>query len=159
MDQTWYNAYVSPKLKQLLQNPYVRAMNDTRALGLVAFGVVAVLVSWSGMKAIQTNYGLQQQIAKLQQQNQVAELENNNQKLRNEYYKTDEFLELSARRQFGKAAPGEKVYLVPKKVALANAPELSQDKKAAKLEADTHKPTYQKNFEAWMNFFLHRQHD
>lgn len=141
----------------MLKNPYIRALNDTRALGLVAFGVVALLVSWSGLKAIQTNYGLQQQIAKLEQENAVKKLENTNQKLRNEYYKTDEFLELAARRQFGKAALGEKVYLVPKKVALANAPEIKPETTQEQPNTETHKPTYQKNFEAWVNFFLNRK--
>ena len=144
------------KIKSLLKNPYLRMLNDTRALGLVGFGVVAVLVSWSGLKAIQTNYGLQKQIARLEQENEVQKLDNENQKLKNEYYNTDEFLELAARRQFGKAAPGEKVVLIPKKVALAHTVDLSGEKTKQKQASETHKPTYQKNFEAWVNFYLHR---
>lgn len=144
------------KLKLSTNSPYVKMLNDTRALGLVAFGVVAVLVSWSGLKSIQTNYELQKQIAQLEQQNKVKELENTNQKLRNEYYKTDEFLELAARRQFGKAAPGEKVYLVPKSVALANTVELPKNKQAEKQQSLVSKPSYQTNFEAWVNFYLNR---
>lgn len=144
------------KIKIFTKSPYLRSLNDTRVLGLVGFGIVAVLVSWSGVKAIQTNYGLQKQIARLEQENQVQSLENTNQKLKNEYYKTDEFLELAARRQFGKADPGEKVYLVPKKVALAQTVDLAADKTKAKQAAATHKPKYQQNFEAWINFYLHR---
>ena len=144
------------KMKNLTKHPYVRSLSDVRVLGLIGFCGVAVLVSWSGVKAIQTNYGLQKQIAQLEQENQVQRLDNTNQKLKNEYYKTDEFLELAARRQFGKAAPGEKVVLVPKKVALAHTVDLSEDKAKEKKTGETHKPTYQKNFEAWINFYLHR---
>lgn len=144
------------KLKDSSKHPYIKMLNDTRALGLVAFGVVAILVSWSGMKSIQTNYELQKQISQLEQQNKVKELENANQKLRNEYYKTDEFLELAARRQFGKAAPGEKVYLVPKNVALANTVNLPSAKDSKKQDSLVSKPAYQDNFEAWVNFYLHR---
>lgn len=144
------------RIKQILKHPYARALNDTRVLGLIAFGIIALLVTWSGIKSIQTNYGLQKQIAALTQQTEVKKLENTNLKLRNEYYKTDEFLELAARRQFGKAAPGEKVYIVPKSVALANtvAPPKAAD---TKTETKINKPKYQRNLEAWFNFFFHRQ--
>lgn len=145
------------KIKHLAKHPYVKLLSDSRSLGLIAFGAVALLVTWSGMKAVQTNYELQKQISKQQQANQVAKLENDNQKLKNQYYNSDEFLELAARRQFGKAAPGETLYLVPKSVALAHTKDLStKTKNKESKTATTHKPTYQKNFEAWVNFFLRR---
>jgi cell division protein FtsB len=145
------------KIKKYTKQPSFQTLNDSRTLGLVAFGIVAVLVSWSGVKSIQTNYELQKQISKLEQQNQVMKLENENKKLENQYYQTDEFLELAARRQFGKAVPGETVYLVPKKVALAHTVELAPSNKTESKERETHQPTYQKNFEAWIDFFLHRR--
>jgi cell division protein FtsB len=144
------------KIKSYVKHPYAQTLTDSRALGLVAFGVVAILVSWSGIKSIQTNYELQKQISKLTQQNQVAKLENENKKLENQYYQTDEFLELAARRQFGKAAPGETVYLVPKKVALAHTVDLNSSAPVEKPADEAHQPTYQKHFEAWVDFFLHR---
>ena len=130
-------------------------LNDTKNLGLIAFGVIALLVSWSGVNSIQANYELQKQISELTQQNTVAELENTNLKLRNEYLKTDQYLELAARRQFGKAAPGETVVNVPKKVALANTVEPKNV--AVKVETtEESKPFYLKNLQAWVDFFLHR---
>lgn len=150
-----YNTDVQEKLKQLLEYPLTSTLNDTRVLGLLGFGFIALLVTWSGIKSIETNYQLQKQISKLQQENTVAKLENANQKLRNEYYKTDTFLELAARRQFGKAAPGETLYLVPKKVALAHTIDIAQPS-SPKTDADS-RPFWQKNLEAWVNFFLHRQ--
>ncbi len=150
-----YNTDVQEKLKQILDHPYASMLNDTRVLGLLGFGFIAILVTWSGIKSIETNYQLQKQISQLQQENSVSKLENSNQKLRNEYYKTDTFLELAARRQFGKAAPGETLYLVPKKVALAHTVAIAQPA-APKTEADS-RPTWEKNLEAWVNFFLHRQ--
>jgi cell division protein FtsB len=146
------------KIKQILRHPKAAALNDTRVLGLLAFGVIALLVTWSGIKSIQTNYELQKQISELTQQNNVKKLENTNLKLRNQYFKTDSFLELAARRQFGKAAPGEKVYVVPKSVALANSIEIAKPKDV-KAEREANKPTYQKNLEAWRDFFFHHQQD
>lgn len=143
------------KIKDYTKHPTVKVLADTRALGLIAFGVIAILVSWSGVKSIQTNYELQKQISEAQQQNDIARLENNNQRLKNEYYKTDQFLELAARRQFGKGAPGETLYVVPKAVALANTVDTSSvaTEKPAKISK---KPFYQENIEAWFDFFLHR---
>ena len=144
------------KIKNHLNGGKLHFLKDTQNLGLIAFGVIAILVSWSGVKSIQTNYELQKQISEISQQNAVAELENTNLKLRNEYLKTDQYLELAARRQFGKAAPGETVIVVPEKVALANTVE--PKKSLPKVETtEEKKPLYLKNLQAWINFFLHRE--
>jgi cell division protein FtsB len=143
------------KIKNYQDHPRVQQLRDVRVLGLVVFAVLALLVSWSGVKVIQSNYALQRQITKLQQQNEVLQLTNNNLKLKNQYLNTSEYLELSARRQFGKAASGEKLILVPKQVALAHTTTPAQPSKKT-VKTQVHKPTYQRNFEAWMNFFLHR---
>jgi len=145
------------KLKSWHKKGYWRIFTDTSSLSLIAFGVIALIVSWNGLKAIQSNYEFQKQIARLEQQNEVSKLENDNLKLKNEYYNTDEFLELSARRQFGLAAPGEKVYLIPEKVAKANVVNTAKAAKPKVVMRVGDKPTYQKNFQAWINFFLHRQ--
>jgi cell division protein FtsB len=134
----------------------IRQLNDPRTLGLVAFGIIALLVTWSGAKAVQTNYDLQKKIARLEQQNQVQELENKNLDLKTQYLQTDEFLDLAARRQFGLAAPGETVVLVPKNVALAHTVDLSPAKKPTPTPSPP-TPGYQKNLESWLDFFLHRQ--
>lgn len=126
-----------------------------RAIGLTVFAIIAVMVTWSGIKAVQTNYGLQKQISTLEQQNQVQQLQNTNLKLQNQYLNTDEFIEITARREFGLAAPGEKELLVPKNVALAYTAKNPQATQAA-TKNQSQKPTYQKNFEHWINFFLHR---
>jgi cell division protein FtsB len=146
------------KIKNYPNYPDLRRLQDVRVLGLVMFVGITLLVSWSTISAIQTNYSLQKQISALQQQNQVLELRNNNQKLANQYYNTNQFLELAARRQFGKAAPNEKLLLVPKTVALAHTVDT---KSAAAKTATTpsHTSTYQRNFQAWMDFFQHRLND
>jgi cell division protein FtsB len=143
------------KIKKLLKHPLIKEFRDVRVMGLVVFGVIVLLVSWSGLQVIEANYQLQQQIAHLEQQTQVTELENNNLKLSNQYYNTDQYLELQARRQFGKGAPGEKLLLVPKSVALAHTVDIPDSTKAAAKQKPP-KPSYQRNFESWMSFFFHR---
>ncbi|MGZ6004902.1 MAG: FtsB family cell division protein [Candidatus Saccharimonadales bacterium] len=144
------------KIKKYQNHPYLLQFRDVRAVGLAVFGVIALMVTWSGIKAVQTNYSLQKQISSLQQQNDVAALQNNNLKLQNQYLETDQFLELTARREFGLAAPGEKVLLVPPAVALAHARDLSVESDNKQKVQTIDKPLYQQNFEHWIDFFLHR---
>ncbi len=144
------------KIKNLVKNPVWRNVRDVRFLGFMVFGVMVLLASWSGVTVIETNYELQKQIAQLGQQNEVQQLTNTNLKLQNEYYNTDTFLELTARKQFGKGAPGEKLLLVPRDVALAHAKQLPEPKTQAETKQANNQPTYQKNFNAWMNFLFHR---
>ena len=140
--------------KQTATN-FVQRLGDIRFTGQLIFVVVVLLVTWSGVKSVQTNYNLQKQISVLKQQNAVQQLENNNLKLQNDYFATDQYLELAARQNFGLANPGEKVLIVPESVALAytvEVPAIADD-----ISAEAQKPGYQKNVESWVNFFLHRQ--
>ena len=133
---------------------YARRMTDVRFLGQALFVVLVLLISWSGIKAIQTNYGLQKQISALRQQNSVIKLQNDNLELKNRYYNSDQYLELSARQNFGLAAPGEKELIVPRSVALSYTVDLPSDEPGG---AGSNQPVYQRNFESWIDFFLHRQ--
>lgn len=138
-----------------LGKKYLLSLRDVRNVGVLVFVIIVLLISWSGAKAIQTNYGLQKQISRLQQENDVAKLENANLNLRNQYYNTDQYLELTARANLGLGMPGETELLVPKSVALAHTvPEQSAE--AAQKTTVPKQPFWQRNFEAWMDFLLHR---
>jgi cell division protein FtsB len=133
---------------------YVLSLRDVRNVGLLVFTVIVLLISWSGVKSIQTNYGLQKQIAQLQQENQVQNLENSDQALQNQYYNTNQYLEITARENLGLAAPGETELLVSQSVALAHT--VKEPGTIATPSEVPKQPFWQRNFEAWMNFFLHR---
>jgi cell division protein FtsB len=138
---------------------YAEQLRDVRVVGLLVFAGIVLLISWSGAKAIDANYKLQKQISELEQQNQVQQLTNKNVQLQNQYYNTPQYLELAARQNFGLAAPGEVELIVPQTVALAhtvNLPDTDQ-KQAATTKGK--QPLYQRNFQAWMDFFLHRQNE
>ncbi len=133
---------------------FVKRLNDISFVGQAVFLVIVILISWSGIKTIQTNYGLQKQISALDQQNALQDLQNQNLKLQNDYYNSNQYLELAARQNFGLAAPGEKEVVVPQPVALAyttNLPTTPDNIGKAKP------PGYQRNFTSWIDFFLHRQ--
>jgi hypothetical protein len=68
---------------------------------------------------------------------------------------SNQYLELSSRQNLGLADPGETEVLVPASVAKAyetNLPSLTQSD-----VTKTKQPAYQRNFQSWVDFFLHRQ--
>jgi cell division protein FtsB len=136
---------------------FIKRLGDVRFAGQVLFVIIVLLISWSGIKTIQTNYGLQKQISTLKQQSNVQKLKNNNLALQNQYFNSNQYLELSARQNFGLAARGEKEVIVPQSVALAYTVDLPNSSK--QVSASDQQPTYQRNFESWMDFFLHRQNN
>lgn len=112
--------------------------------------VVALLLAmgwvWSTVDAINRNFKLQRQVDDLQQQIAVQELKNKSAELQNKYYASDEFLELSARERLNKAAPGEKVLILPKNTVS------SKDEVA---EVQTVTPVAERsNFDQWMYFLF-----
>ena len=144
---------MNSNLKQYQQRiiDYVMSLRDPRQAGQAIFVGLILLMTWSGIKTIQTNYELQKQISAQRQRNQVLQLQNANQRLQNEYFNSREYLDLTARRNLGLGAPGEKVLLVSKQVALANAPALP-----ANATQKTTETNQQSNVRAWIDFFLHR---
>jgi len=135
---------------------YVLQFRDVRAVGLLLFLVIVLLISWSGVKVIDTNYRLQKDISRLEQETQVLKLTNTNMKLENNYFETNQYLEIAARQNFGLAAPGEAVLNVPKEVALAHTVDLPDAEQEQVKKTVAKQPGYQRNFQAWMNFLLHR---
>jgi cell division protein FtsB len=134
---------------------FLQRLTDVGFLGQVLFVILVLLISWSGIKTIQTNYGLQKQITAVNQQNSLQKLQNDNLRLKNQYFNSNQYLELAARQNFGLAAAGEKEVIVPEHVALSYTVDLPSPTKP--IEAKAKQPAYQRNFEAWVNFFLHRQ--
>ena len=123
---------------------------NTHTIGLLVIVAIAVSVTYSSAKIIHKNYTLQQQITILQQQNQLQEQINVNQKLKNQYFTTDAYLELAARRYFNKSAPGERVVLVPETVANKHA--APPIKKKTVIISSTKDPWFIKNWRAWADF-------
>ena len=136
---------------------YADQLHDVRVVGLLTFALMILLISWSGVKAIDTNYRLQKQISQLQQQNDVAGLSNNNLTLQNEYFNNNQYLELAARQNFGLALPGETELLIPTSVAMAHTTDVKNVEDVQTTQTKAKQPAYQRHFQAWMNFFLHRQ--
>jgi len=142
-------------LDKIKNNQTLKMLFDSHNVGLYILVIIALSITWSSVKVIQKNYGLEKQITQLQQQVDVLDQQNKNQKLENQYYKTDAFLDLAARKYFGKASPSEKLILVPSEVSqkyVHSGIQVTAGSKSTKS-----KPKFVQNWQDWINFFLHRQ--
>lgn len=142
-------------IKNQLNFANLRSMLTIQNIGVVFIAIVALSVSWTSTKVIQRNYNLLKKISVLEQQVEIGEVAVANQKLMNEYYKTDAYLEIAARRQFNKALPGEKLMLVPKSLALQKVPSLVDKEDSNKLN----KTSSLNNWQKWMRFLSGRAID
>jgi hypothetical protein len=94
----------------------------------------------------------------MQQENEVKRLENSNLELSNQYYETDQYLELAARKQYNKALPGEKLLIVPSSVALAHTKDIDlPDVENSSMPLEESGPWYERNFNAWMEFLFRKE--
>jgi cell division protein FtsB len=143
--------FIQEKIQTYKKKLNDKGLYDVRLVVLVVVGLIAVSVFWNGAKIIQRNYELTQKVAEIQKENEVLELENRNKELQNQYLATDEFAELTARRVFGKASPGERVYIVPEEVAIA-----SLDQSSNVEEENSNSNIRRSNFEAWMDIYFGR---
>ncbi len=77
---------------------------------------------WGTVQAIQQNFVLQQQVDGIGQQIAFQDLENKTLEFENQYYGSNEYLELSARSHLNKSAPGEKLLILPQNTVSDKAP-------------------------------------
>lgn len=112
---------------------------------LMAAILMAAGFIWSTMGALQNNFVLQNQVDVLSSEVESSKLEADNLSLENTYFASSEYLELQARQQFGKAAPGEHMLILPANTVSDTIS--SQNKKSKSLISSS-------NFQAWLSFFF-----
>ncbi len=117
----------------------VTIQNVGVAIGLL----IALSWVWGASTTLQKNYTYQRQVDLNAQQIEVMKLQNENAAYQQEYYKSDEFLELSARERLGLASPGEKMVILPSSANIKDTEVVVQK------SVDT-----QSNFSRWMQFFF-----
>lgn len=145
------------KIRGIWNHKRTKQFTDVRNIGLYIFALIVLAIAWSAAKTVQSNYELQKEISALRQQNEVLKLYNQNTTLKNKYLQTDQFLELSARQNFGLAAPGEKVLLVPASVAAKYIDKSLMPKtEESTLATSDNRSEYIKNLESWRDFLLGR---
>jgi cell division protein FtsB len=143
---TIYTANAKIKMPDILKKLF-----DTRNAVFVLFVIIAFSLVYNTLKVIQRNYELQQQVDKLAAEVALIEIQNQNLKYNIEYYKTDAYLEVEAKRRFNLAESGEKVVLLPK-----DGDEEPEKFSSSGIEITTSKPKakYQENLDSWLTFIF-----
>ena len=116
--------------------------------GLVVALVVALVWLFGAVATLQKNYQHQRQVDTNAQQIEIMKLKNLNSSYQQAYLKSDEFLELSARENLGKALPGEKLVILPSSKEIKDSP---PDLPVTKPEE------VGDNFKRWVEFFLRKE--
>ena len=115
--------------------------------------VVALLVgaswAWGSIGLMQRNYGLQKELDKKYQQQQLIDLEVQNLTFKRNYFQSDEYKELAARQNLGLVMPGENVLILP-----PNSEEVKQSDLKEKSEEILAPITTPSNFDQWMDFLF-----
>ena len=82
------------------------------AIAILIF-IAMIIWVWATIVALNKNYEMEKQVEMGRLENEIQEIENENLKLQQVYFKTDEFLELAAREKLNKALPGEHLVILP----------------------------------------------
>ena len=135
---------------QKVKNRVVRLLSVANLLPVIVI-LVAVSWAWSTIGVIQRNFQFQRQVDQLRQEVALMELENDTLQYKIAYYKTPEYAELAARDNLNKAAPGEKVLVLP-----SNASNAEENKVPTNADGETTPAQQQSNFQQWL-YFLFRK--
>lgn len=113
---------------------------------LIAAGC-CLMWTWGSISAMTRNWTLSEELAERQRAKALLELEVETIELENEYYRSDEYKELSARKYQNKKLPGETMIYLP-----ANS-EAAKAKHDGARDDAIETPTLT-NFEQWMAFLF-----
>ena len=104
--------------------------------------VLALSWAWSTISVLAKNYDLSAQVEQARLDTDVMKLQNENLQLEQSYYKTPEYLELSARKLLNKAQAGEHLVILP------------QTEEQTPTTATTTTVVEKSNFEQWIDFLF-----
>lgn len=112
--------------------------------GLAIAVVIALSWVWGAVVTLQKNYKYQRQIDDNTQQIALTKLQNQTYQYQQAFYKSNEFLELSARAKLDKALPGEHLVVLPSSDAIKD---VTAAQKTIVVDNES-------NFAKWISFFF-----
>lgn len=124
--------------------------------------VIALIIAtswvWGSLQMMQRNYSLQKELDDKKRQLIIAQLDTENAKLEQRYYKTKEYQELAVREKLGLVSPGERVLILPDNSKaedkINNTDNFNNEQK--NIEHDIESSS---NFSQWMNFLFGDKHN
>ena len=133
-----------PDVPQLIQR--YRHLLTIQNAGLAIAVIIALSWVWGSVVTLQKNYKYQRQVDENNQRIELTKLQNKTYEYQQAYFKSDEFLELTARAKLGLALPGERLVLLPSSEGIKDTVSVQ---KASAVTADN-----ESNFARWMRFLF-----
>jgi hypothetical protein len=130
------------KIKYSLKHDFLTVEN------VVLFLAIVLCLTWTyqSIVAMSRNWTLSERLATEKKSLELLKVEVEAAELENEYYKTEEYQELIARKYLDKQLPGEHMVVLPENSEIAkNKYKVSEDEVLVKQYS---------NFEKWMKFLF-----
>lgn len=117
---------------------------------LVLFSAIVFCLAWTcgSISSMSRNWSLAQSLANREREKALLELEVETLELENEYYLSDEYQELAARKYQNKKLPGETMVYLP-----ANS-DTAKNKHATSTDESNTATVAMSNFEQWLKFLF-----
>ena len=131
------------RVKYYLKHDYLTVENVVLILAVV----LCLVWTYQSIKAMSRNWDLSEKLTAEKKQLELLTVETEAAELENEYYRSNEYQELMARKYLDKQFPGEKMVVLPE-----NSEE-AKNKHAEVKEVVEEKEDYS-NFEKWMKFLF-----
>jgi len=135
----------------MAKNNFKEFFTLNNAVFMAAVALSFFLV-WQTSIVVLDNYELQKEVDVLKDEVELLELENQKLSFNIEYYKTDAYLDLAARKNFNLRSPGENVVYVPRSEG-DSEPKASNDASVVEAVEDEKSSS---NFEQWLDFLFGR---
>ena len=113
--------------------------------GLTVAVLIALSWIWGAVVTLQRNYTYQRQVDANNQLIELTKVQSKTYQYQQAYYKSDEYIELTAREKLGKALPEEHLVLLPSSAGVQDTVTIA--KSTAPVEQDS-------NFTRWMRFLF-----
>ena len=142
-----YNMFMV-KLNTRVRRWWYRVKHSYLSGGNVVFGLAILLClfwTYGAIAAMTQNWELAETLREKQQELARLEIEVETMEIENEYYASDEYKELAARRLEDKKLEGEVMVVLPKN---------SEEAKNKHAESGEDEETERSNFEVWMDFLF-----
>lgn len=140
----------SRKIKRFIYTVRHQYMTTNNVVLAVA-AVIAVSWAWSSVQAVQRNYQLQKEVDDKKRQAKLVKLETENLQFEQNYYKSNEYLTLEAKRRLGLVEPGEKVLILPANSVAVKAEDQAEKTAAATIPDGAPPPP---PFTQWLDFLF-----
>ncbi len=135
-------------IKNRVRKIKFRIKHDLSIENVVLFLAIFLGAIWTfqSIQAMTRNWELSERLATERKNLELLEVEVETAELENEYYKTEEYQELAARKYLDKKLPGENMVVMPENSEVAK-------EKHKSMAAETEEKSYS-NFEKWMKFLF-----